>query len=125
MNPAREREQVALDVVRRWVGDRGRVIDDSGRPEPDFRIQYTAGASAIGEVGWAADPLQQEWAHVLKQEKQQQIDLPSGHGSWGSGLTLGVRIKRVEVDHCASRLDTEQQTLELQAPTRKGIRRSC
>jgi hypothetical protein len=35
-NPARDVERYAIEVVTRWVGDRGQVHDTSAGPYPDF-----------------------------------------------------------------------------------------
>lgn len=96
MNPARELERVAIEVVTEWVADSGEVIDDSAGNGPDFRIQYKDGHSAVGEVGWATDQKRREqWELVLKEPVPQIIGLRPGSGSWSAGLTEHARIKRV------------------------------
>lgn len=42
-NPARDVETFAVQVVRRWLGDRGAAVDMSAGHEPDFRIDYAVG----------------------------------------------------------------------------------
>ena len=95
-NPARALEKYAVAVVSCWVGTRGAVIDTSEGHEPDFRVNYSDGRTAIGEVGWHEEPeLAAMWGNTLKRDRPQQIALPAGYGQWGLGLRLGANIRNL------------------------------
>jgi len=95
-NPARDVEQYAIRVVRNWAGSRGIVIDASCGHDVDFRIDYSDGRRAVGEVGWHQDPVLQEmWAKVFKYDRHQVIDLPAGAGRWELTVLRGSNIKRL------------------------------
>ncbi len=97
MNPARELEQVAIRIVRRHLGDRGNVTDMTAGHEPDFRIDYSDGRTAIGEVSWHEDrEWRAMWEETLKRgDLPQVVELPDGSGLWSVGLTLEARIWRM------------------------------
>jgi len=95
-NPARNLEKFAVAVVSLWVQTRGTVVDMSDGHEPDFRIDYNDGRTAIGEVGWHEDQeLAEMWGNALKSDRPQQILLPTGCGQWGVKLKLGANIKNL------------------------------
>ena len=74
-------EQVAVDVVRGWLGRRGILTDQSATGLPDFTIAYTDGRSVVGEVTWHADPrVEQMWGVTLRQDTPQQVPLQAGEG---------------------------------------------
>ncbi len=49
---ARLQEEAAVRLIRRWVGDRGKVIDRGNTNLPDFEIRYHDGRTGWGDVGW-------------------------------------------------------------------------
>lgn len=96
-NPARDVETFAVQMVRHWLDDRGAVVDMSAGHEPDFRIDYSDGRTGWGEVGWHEDEeLRAMWSLTFRQEKHQQVDLPSGVGTWVVSLVKGASIKRLK-----------------------------
>ncbi len=95
MNDARVWEQIAISIVRDWVGDGGEVIDETAGNCPDFRIHYADGRSAIGEVSWATNQqVREQWGLVLQQKWPEIVELPNSRGSWVVQLSAEVRIKK-------------------------------
>ena len=95
-NPAREVEKVAAATVAAWLGDRGSLVDNSSGHGPDFRLDYTDGRAALGEVGWHEDPKVREmWANTFKRDQHQVIELPTGLGQWTVGLERGAHIGKL------------------------------
>jgi hypothetical protein len=57
---AREVEQLAIRVLRGWLGNRGVLMDQSSTGEVDFAIAYSDGRRAVGEITWNEDPATQK-----------------------------------------------------------------
>jgi hypothetical protein len=89
-------EQVAVEVIGRWLGSRGRLIDQSATGLPDFTIDYADGRTAVGEVSWHADPqIEQMWGEALRRDTPQEIPLDPGQGTWGTQLVGAPNITRL------------------------------
>jgi hypothetical protein len=88
-NPARLAEQVAIPIVRQWLGSDGLLLDGSATSSPiDFVIDYLDGRHAVGDVWLDADEtLMAVWGDLFKQERHQEIELDRGWGLWSLGLT--------------------------------------
>lgn len=97
-NPARDIEVFAVNVLSRWVGERGRVEHTGAGTGggPDFRIEYVDGSVAVGEVGWDVDQrLAEMWSLLLTQPEHHVIRLQPGSGLWSLSLRPGAPIKRL------------------------------
>lgn len=95
-NPARLVEQLAMEIVGQWLGDRGDLIDQSASGQPDFSIRYADGRSAVGEVTWHADPhIEKMWDRVRHRDTPQQVLLGDGQGGWGARLLADADIRRL------------------------------
>ncbi|MEQ1703801.1 MAG: hypothetical protein ABMA25_27150, partial [Ilumatobacteraceae bacterium] len=95
-NPAREIERYVISFVQLTVGRRGEVIDRSDGPDPDFRIEYGDGRTAIGEVTWHEDPgTRQMWVELHKREPVQRIALEDGLGQWGVSVHTSARLDQL------------------------------
>ena len=95
-NVGHDAERFAATVVRSWVGARGTVTDLGDTPEPDFRIDYADGQLGIGEVTTHTDPaIEAMWSAAFESGQPQQINLPTGLGTWVAGLVAGANIKRL------------------------------
>lgn len=97
MNPVRELEQIAIEIVRRHVSSSGTVVDMSAGHDPDYRVDYADGRTGIGEIGWHEDPRWRAlWEETLKRGTiPQVVDLSAGSGLWSVGLTLDARIWQI------------------------------
>ncbi len=101
-SPARAVEAFAVEVVRAWVAEAGVVTDTSGAHGRDFLVAYSDGRSAVGEVGWHADPLVEAmWARTFRERRHQVVELPDGLGQWSVQLVLGANT----VTRCVVVLD--------------------
>jgi hypothetical protein len=95
-NPAREAERAAIEIVSRWVAGRGTV----GPPEEgegDFRVRYSDGRWADGEVKTDFDESTQAlWSALLSLHREQVVELPEGYGGWGASLTARASVKALK-----------------------------
>ena len=98
-NPAHLAEQVAIPIVRQWVGSHGTLHDDSATNAAfDFTINYTDGRSAVGDVWLDADQtLSAVWGDLFKQDVHHVIPLSAGAGTWSLGLTHEARGKALRL----------------------------
>jgi hypothetical protein len=96
-NPARLAEQVAIPIVRRWLGGGGTLFDDSGSGARfDYTIEYGDGRRADGDVWLDADEtLSATWGDLVRQREHHVIELSRAAGTWSLGLTHDARGKVV------------------------------
>ena len=87
----------AVGVVQSTIGDRGRVTDQSHGHLPDFRIDYTDGRIAIGEVTAHVDPAVQSLT-VEAARYGNQVALPAGTGAWRVWLSKEARVRRIATE---------------------------
>jgi hypothetical protein len=96
-NPSRQIEQIALRIVRSYVGDRGTITDQSHTGLPDFRIDYADRRVAIGEITWHADRiLQAMYVEAIKNDRL--VPLRPGLGSWTAMMRRGALVPRVHAE---------------------------
>jgi hypothetical protein len=90
-----EQEAISANIVQEWVGDRGTVENSGGTGGgPDFKIHYSDGREAVGEVGWNEDPVTRKmWGATFKQAQHQRIPLHAGSGTWSVHLAAGANVK--------------------------------
>ena len=94
---SRKVEKIAIEILQNWVGPAGTVLDLGKGDGPDFKILYTDGREAIGEVGLHEDPeVAEAWVAIHKSATPQQIQLPAGTGMWAVGFSTVPNIKRIK-----------------------------
>lgn len=88
-------EEISANIVRVWVGDQGTVENTGGTGGgPDFKIDYSDGRKAVGEVGWHEDPITRAmWGVTFKQAQHQRVPLLARSGTWSVHLAPGASIK--------------------------------
>ena len=94
-NPSRRAEAVARAVVQSWVAEAGRV-SDGGKDLVDFRIQYSDGRWADGEVKVDFDEAKQkQWSALMDLPTDQLVELPPGTGAWMAVIKPAAVVRSV------------------------------
>lgn len=98
-NPSRRAELLAVSVIQQVIGSTGNVIFAGATDQPDFRIQYISGLSAIGEVKLDMDRARRAaWVALTDRESAQCTKLTLNSGTWSVSTKSDPNMRLIDRD---------------------------